>query len=275
MHMTNTINGGKYYMQSSFVQTSYCYTKTTQFNNDIKTAVLNKNNEITGPIGVSASSSVRFQAMSFSGRWNIGDDSILQNKQEAAASINDKEPEPQEEIVKSIRGLGTIAIDNNNSYIMTASEVIKPGTDAKIVRVHVNSQNVDVNIDEVDPKNATVIEMFAYCQYADAHGTGVKDSFGSFHSLKAVTDPFAEKRYLSLEKAISEKQNWDEALSKSKASFTKVNTGEKLDASMLLKMLEETRNLLAQKEGDKDLGNLSDEEWEKLLGSVDKNIRQV
>ncbi|WP_155832346.1 hypothetical protein [Butyrivibrio sp. MC2013] len=37
-------------------------------------------------------------------------------------------------------------------------------------------------------------------------------------------------------------------------------------------MLEENANLFASHGGDKDLGDLTDEEWEKLLGDTDKAI---
>ena len=170
--------------------------------------------------------------------------------------------------------MGTIPVGNNNSYVMTASEVIKPGSDDKIVRVHVHDHDIDVNVDEVDPKNATVIEMFAYCQYADAHGTGTSDSFGSFHSMKSVIDPLSENSYSNFEEAMTKKQNWNSALSDSKVSFTKEKTGETIDASVVLKMLEETRNLFLSQGGDKDLGDLTDEEWEKLLGDTDKNVEE-
>lgn len=49
-------------------------------------------------------------------------------------------------------------------------------------------------------------------------------------------------RVLSSKKdeAISQKSNWNDAISGSKVSFTKEQTGETFDASVLLKMLEET-----------------------------------
>ena len=73
---------------------------------------------------------------------------------------------------------------------------------------------------------------------------------------------------------MTKKQNWNSALSDSKVSFTKEKTGETIDASVVLKMLEETRKLFASQGGDKNLGELTDEEWEKLLGDTDKNIEE-
>ena len=160
----------------------------------------------------------------------------------------------------------------NMSYVMTASEVFKPGSDEPIVRVHVGGKDIDVNIKEVDPKNASAVEMFAYCEYADAHDTGTGYTFGSYSVLKSVTDPMGNKEYASLDEALSQKRNWSDAISGSKASMIKKQTGETFDASVLLKMLEETASLLTSPSGDKNLGELTDEEWEKLLGDTDKAI---
>ena len=222
----------------------------------------------TGGFGTFGSTSFRFQSITFEGTREIG-----------GAEKTENNPEESEEYlgeleVRPLHGMGTIPVGNNNSYVMTASEVIKPGSDDKIVRVHVHDHDIDVNVDEVDPKNATVIEMFAYCQYADAHGTGTSDSFGSFHSMKSVIDPLSENSYSNFDEAMTKKQNWNSALSDSKVSFTKEKTGETIDASVVLKMLEETRNLFLSQGGDKDLGDLTDEEWEKLLGDTDKNVEE-
>ena len=213
-------------------------------------------------------SGIRFQAISYYGTREIGGaDSATSEK---PVEISDKEDD-QKEIVSPIIGMSSIPV-GNMSYVMTASEVFKPGSDEAIVRVHVGGKDIDVNINEVDPKNASAVEMFAYCQYADAHDTGTGYTFGSYSVLKGVTDPLGKSEYTSLDEAISKKSNWNDAISGSKASFTKEQTGETFDSSVLLKMLEETANLFASHGGDKDLGDLTDEEWEKLLSDTDKAI---
>ena len=222
----------------------------------------------TGGFGTFGSFGFQFQAVSFEGSWGVSGTEKIDNKP------SEREEYLGELEATQLKGIGTIPVGNNNSYVMTAYEVINPDSDDKIVRVHANGQDIYVNVAEVDPKSATVFDIFAYCQYADAHGTGTPDSFGSFHSLKSVIDPLGQNSYSSFEEAMTKKQNWTEALANSKASFTKVKTNETIDASVVLKMLEETRKLFASQGGDKDLGNLTDEEWEKLLGNTDKNIEE-
>lgn len=41
----------------------------------------------------------------------------------------------------------------------------------------------DIDISKIDPRNATEMEMFALCSYADEMGQGTGDSLGSYHTL--------------------------------------------------------------------------------------------
>ena len=219
----------------------------------------------TGSFGMFSGISVR--AVSYQGALtNDGAE-----KAAAQKPIEVSNDEELKEIVTPIIGMSSIPV-GNMSYVMTASEVFKPGSEEHIVSVHVGGKDIDVNIKEVDPKNASAVEMFAYCEYADAHDTGTGYTFGSYSVLKSVTDPMGNKEYASLDEALSQKRNWSDAISGSKASMIKKQTGETFDASVLLKMLEETASLLTSPSGDKNLGELTDEEWEKLLGDTDKAI---
>jgi hypothetical protein len=222
----------------------------------------------TGSFGMF--SGIRFQAVSYQGALTIDGD----EKAAAQKTVEVSENENLKEVVTPLGGMSSIPV-GNMSYVMTASEVFKPGSDEAIVRVHVGGKDIDVNINEVDTKNASAVEMFAYCQYVDAHDTGIGYTFGSYSVLKGVTDPLGKSEYTSLDEAISKKSNWNDAISGSKVSFTKEQTGETFDASVLLKMLEETAGLFASQSGDKDLGELTDEEWEKLLGDTDKAIDEA
>ena len=63
-----------------------------------------------------------------------------------------------------------------------------------IVRVKMSEasggETFEVNISEVDPRNATAIEMFAYCQYADSIGKGIeKSNFPSWNTVNRYLDP--------------------------------------------------------------------------------------
>ncbi len=268
--MTNAItNAGYYCAQSTYVKSSYYYSNRTLGEGDFQSAVLEKdedNSELantaakenetakiwgdTGCFWTLGSAQLRYQSVSFEGKIDTKSD---ESKEETA-----------KEIVTPLRCLGTIPVGMNHSYIMTASEVIKEGSDEKIIRVHLGGKDVDVDVSEVDQKNATVIEMFAYCQYADANGTGTHDTFGSFHSMKLVTDPFGENSYSSIEEAMTKKQNWTDTISNSKTVATKYATNETIDASDLLKMLEETYNILLAQKSDKDMKDLTDEEWDEI-----------
>ena len=173
-------------------------------------------------------------------------------------------------------GIG-FANAGNMGYGMSASLVEKPGCDDTIVRVKIatgnGSESVEVNLSKFDPKNATAVEMFAYCQYKDACGEGINSKWGSWNAMKTVISPTDGIDFGSLDSIINEKMNWTGALAKSKTILEKERTGEKLSAADLLKMFKESHKLSAR--GLKELEDwrdMSDDEWDKMLEGIDKYI---
>ena len=171
-----------------------------------------------------------------------------------------------------------MALAGNMGYGMKASLVSTGSTDDVIVRVKLatgggNYESVDVNLSEFNPRNATAVEMFAYCQYKDAMGEGSGHTWGSWSAIKKVISPGDGMNFGSLENIMNEKRNWTGALAKSKTYMENPKSGETLSAADLLKMFEEQNKLTAEelKEGD-DWRNMSDDDWDKLLSGVDNYI---
>ncbi|MDY6308006.1 MAG: hypothetical protein SPL71_08105 [Oribacterium sp.] len=174
-------------------------------------------------------------------------------------------------------GFGT-ALAGDMGYGMSASLVSTNSADDVIVRVKLakgggNSESIDVNLSEFNPRSATAIEMFAYCQYMDAMGEGSGHTWGSWNAIKKVISPADGMDFGSIENIMNEKRNWTGALAKSKTYMENPKTGETLSAADLLKMFEEQNKLTAEelKEGD-DWRSMSDDDWDKLLSGVDKYI---
>ena len=179
-------------------------------------------------------------------------------------------------------GVGFLFV-GDMGYGMSASQVMNSESDDTVIRVKIslgqnNYETYDINLSEIDPGNATAIEMFAFCQYADANGTGVNNTFGSWHALKSFIAPAGELlSFSSLEEATTQKVNWSRALSKSTLILEEESTGETLNASDLLKMIKETL-IEAYKQKNEKLSNqddwreMSDEQWDKLLEGIDKYI---
>lgn len=170
------------------------------------------------------------------------------------------------------------ALAGDMGYGMKASLVISDSTDDVIVRVKIakgggDYESVDVNLSEFDPKSATAVEMFAYCQYKDAMGEGSDHTWGSWNAIKKVISPADGMDFGSLENIMNEKRNWTGALAKSKTYMENPKTGETLSAADLLKMFEEQNKLTAEelKEGD-DWRSMSEDDWDKLLSGVDDYI---
>lgn len=179
-------------------------------------------------------------------------------------------------------GMGFLLI-GDFGYGMSAKQIISEDTEDVIVRVKIakgeNSfETVDVNLSEVDPSNATAVEMFALCQYADANETGVNDKWGSWHALKAFSAPFGQRLDIaSLEEAKTKKIDWNKALSESNYSLKKESTGETLSAADVFKMLKETiieeHKLTPDNiKKEDDWREMDDEQWNKLIEHIDKYI---
>ena len=163
-------------------------------------------------------------------------------------------------------------------YGMSASLVTTLGSDDVIIRVNVakgggDSESIDVNLSNFDPRNATAVEMFAYCEYKDYLGEGVNSTWGSWSEMKKILSPTDGMDFGSLENIMNRKMNWTKALSASKTTLEKVSTGEKITAADLLALFEENNKVTSQDLKDPDdWRTMSDDEWDKMLEGIDKFI---
>ncbi|MGN0484031.1 MAG: hypothetical protein ACI4HI_10815 [Lachnospiraceae bacterium] len=201
--------------------------------------------------------------------------------QQANIAIANKIVPIQPEQIKDL-GIGFLTV-GNVGYGMSAEQIRKGNLDDVVVRVKITKdknqfETYDVNLSEVNPSNATAIEMFAFCQYADANGTGVKSTWGSWHTLKAFSNLSEEGlAYASIEEAASKKMNFVKILSESTFTMQKQATGEMLSAVDLFQMLKETfiethKLTKANSKNEDDWRKMSDDQWEKLLARIDQYI---
>jgi len=184
--------------------------------------------------------------------------------------------EPAELQTKDL-GFGFV-LSPGSAFGMTATQIINPDSDDVIVRVKMSEasggETFDVNISEVDPRSATAIEMFAYCQYADSIGKGIaKSNFPSWNTVNRYMDPSGVFEFDSVEQAATKKFNWVEAISESDIYYKRESTGEILGSKDILEMLMESYKKIHEKDdADGDWRKMTDEEWEKLLARVDADI---
>ena len=191
-------------------------------------------------------------------------------------SLETIEDEPAELQTKDL-GFGFV-LSPGSAFGMTATQIINPDSDDVIVRVKMSEasggETFDVNISEVDPRSATAIEMFAYCQYADSIGKGIaKSNFPSWNTVNRYMDPSGVFEFDSVEQAATKKFNWVEAISESDIYYKRESTGEILGSKDILEMLMESYKKIHEKDDeDGDWRKMTDEEWEKLLARVDADI---
>ena len=142
-----------------------------------------------------------------------------------------------------LRNPGTdISYGMRASYAEDYSEE-NPVIEVSVNKGHNNVEKYYINIKEVNPANATEIEMFALCNYADANGMGTGGTFGSWQTLNYYrrNANFNGEFMLTdtTELCSSFKQNWISMVSSVMQVYSDAGLYEqRLDGNKLLNIFE-------------------------------------
>lgn len=116
-------------------------------------------------------------------------------------------------------GLTTLQYTEGISYGMVSSYSKNSTEEDPIVMVSCNyggyQRYIDVHVKDVNPANASVLEMFALCSYTDDKGITDRGTYGSFMRMKHCVDNDAlNNGTKDIIEAIKEgsKLNWLESL---------------------------------------------------------------
>ncbi|SEW18346.1 hypothetical protein [[Clostridium] fimetarium] len=107
----------------------------------------------------------------------------------------------------------------NISYGVVAAYAKESTSKNPIINVTTNydgkTVSYNINVNEVDPNQASRLEMFALCAYADDVGTGDKSTFGTYQTLRTYQEMAKYNGYISsdsegdtLEQFKNAKSNW-------------------------------------------------------------------
>ena len=138
------------------------------------------------------------------------------SKQDYENTMKMKMPEIENKKSK-ILGMGFLHNENNTvHYGMCAMYAEEYSEENPVIKVTVTKPNgreeYHININEVNPRNASEIEMFALCNYADAKGLGTGGTFGSWQTLNYYRDNASHNGYFELTNGTdsfqSVKQDW-------------------------------------------------------------------
>jgi len=108
------------------------------------------------------------------------------------------------------------------SYGMRAQYAANSTKENPIIQVTSNyggeTVSYNVNINEVNPKNASQLEMFALCSYADDQRMSEAGTFGSYQKMKYYADNAQYNGYFnglgSYESILGGKYNWTSMVSR-------------------------------------------------------------
>ena len=150
-------------------------------------------------------------------------------------------------------GLTTLKYTEGLSYGMVAKYSSNSTEEDPIVMVSCNyggyERYIDVHVRDVNPANASVLEMFALCSYTDDKGITDSGSYGSFIRMKhCVENDALNNEAKDITDAIKEgsKLNWIKSLMRMAQEYlTCPATYEQyLDTSKLLDIFSNLGNLI-------------------------------
>ncbi len=173
----------------------------------------------------------------------------ISNKTLPDKSFQMDEKMPGQEKVLGIGFLNAPA--GNVSYGMKAEYAKDSTSDSPIIKVTIQTGHSEethyVNINHVDARNATEIEMFALCCYADDIGKGTGGKFGTWQTLNYYRTNAADNGNFNLSKSmdscLSVRQNWLLMIEQMKNLY--IASGlyrQSVDGNLLLKCLASPTN---------------------------------
>ena len=117
----------------------------------------------------------------------------------------------------NVLGIGFLDVPGTNmKYGMKVEYAEEYSADNPVIKVTVQTlQGAEehlINVKEINPKNASEIEMFALCNCADATGQGTGGTFGSWQTLKYYSDNAVHNGYFERSDTMNlfktRKQDW-------------------------------------------------------------------
>lgn len=125
------------------------------------------------------------------------------NSKYDASEVTDRAQEATTKKDAAVLGIGFLDVPGTNmKYGMKAEYAEDYSPDNPVIKVTVQTlQGAEehfINIKEINPKNASELEMFALCNYADAAGQGTGGTFGSWQTLKYYSDNAVHNGYLKI-----------------------------------------------------------------------------
>ncbi|MBQ2902102.1 MAG: hypothetical protein IJE49_09685 [Agathobacter sp.] len=186
-------------------------------------------------------------------------------------------------------GMTMIPYNDNVSYGVIAKYAEESTADNPVIEVISNRGGekavYKVNVNEVDPNNATMLEMFALLSYADDQGLSTPSSFSSFQELKVYAMNAAQNGYCasveSFEDFVNLKMDWTKPINEVGQDYMEAGISEQYNATQAL--LDFLQKNIEEMQANIEAGNVdfepafqiggkayTQEEWDKLLEYVDE-----
>ena len=175
------------------------------------------------------------------------------NQQARFSEISSVSTMSDEKNDNEVLGISMIKDEKSNIFYGMNAQYAKDSTsDNPIIQVTSNyggkTVAYNVNINEVDPQNASKLEMFALCSYADDVGLGTDSTFGSYNAAKYYEINANDNGYISSENTfesfINTKLNWIEMCQRMMTDYYEAGLyGQYKEGQNLIRFFSEYPNI--------------------------------
>lgn len=186
-----------------------------------------------------------------------------------------------------VLGMTMIPFGNSNhSYGLVAkySEASTPENPVLRVTSNYGGENVsyDVKINEINPRNASQLEMFALMTWQDDQGITDGGTFGSYQKMKTFSINAEMNGYCSgisdSNAFMGEKKDWIEIIQSIMKDYfgNPMTYAQGLDCQRLIDGMERWNAVTSGAEKEyKSVGDYSEKEWDKFLSETDQKIQNM
>ncbi len=136
----------------------------------------------------------------------------------------------------------------------------------------------EVRVNDVDPKNATEIEMFALTSYMDDKGLTDNTGMKSFNRMRAYSMQAEYNGFCSgiadEDAAWTVNKDWTAILANAKESYYKMPQSYQ-NGFNCERLISAFSGWSQESQDNKSIGEYSEKEWDKLLDGVDEKIEEL
>ena len=200
------------------------------------------------------------------------------------SNINRRDTDYEKEFMGAATSRTTSSDKGENIGIMTIGDrgfIAKYADSSTEQDPIIKVGDYEVRVNDVDPHNATKIEMFALMSYMDDKGLIENTGMKSFNKMMAYG---AQAEYNGFCSGLSDpnaawtkNRDWTAILKSAKETYFGIPQAyhQGLNCQSIIEGLMRWTGTIQDNNADKSIGDYSEKEWDRMLSDVDQKINEM